>query len=104
MKTPCMFFNFAVVRQHFSTRAEDEDVILGNDVLIRCRVPSFVGDFLDVVGWINSEGENFVPGSQNNGKFGSLSTLVCKDSDNCSRCSFLNISVLSGFIYWIYWI
>ena len=73
-----MFFNFAVVRQHFSTRAEDEDVILGNDVLIRCRVPSFVGDFVDVVGWINSDGVNFVPGRQNYGKFGPLSTLVVR--------------------------
>ena len=73
-----MFFNFAVVRQHFRTRAEDEDVILGNDVLIRCRVPSFVGDFVDVVGWINSDGVNFVPGRQNFGKFGPLSTLVVR--------------------------
>lgn len=67
-----MFFNFTVVRQHFSTRAEDEDVILGNDVLIRCRVPSFVGDFVDIVGWIDSDGVNFVPERQNYGKFGPL--------------------------------
>ena len=70
-----MVFNFAVVRQHFSTRAEDEDVILGNDVLIRCRVPSFIGDFVDVVGWIDSDDINFVLGRQDYGKCGSLISL-----------------------------
>ena len=64
-----------MVRQHFNTRAEDEDVILGNDAIVRCRVPSFIGDFVDVVGWIDSDDINFVLGRQDYGKCGSLISL-----------------------------
>ena len=34
----------------------EEPVIMGNSALLKCNIPSFVADFLQVVGWINSEG------------------------------------------------
>ncbi len=34
-------------------------VILGNDALVRCTIPSFVADFVSVVGWVDSEGNQF---------------------------------------------
>ncbi len=51
-----------MVSQEFTTKAEDEYVIKGNDVLLRCRVPSFVADFVNVVGWTDSEGVDYVQG------------------------------------------
>ena len=32
-----------------------EQVILGNDVLLKCHIPSFVADFVTVESWIDSE-------------------------------------------------
>ena len=31
-------------------------VILGNDVLLKCDIPSFATDFVSVVDWVDSEG------------------------------------------------
>ena len=42
------------VNQVYSTKAEDEYVIKGNDVLMKCKIPSFVSDFVEVVGWIEN--------------------------------------------------
>ena len=43
---------------HFETRIGDEFVILGNDALMKCQVPSFVSDFLSVTGWVDERLEN----------------------------------------------
>ena len=34
-----------------------EYVILGNDALMKCSIPSFVADSVSVMGWTNSEDE-----------------------------------------------
>ena len=44
---------YLAVNQEYSTKAEDEYVIQGNDVLVKCKIPSFVADFVSVVGWID---------------------------------------------------
>ena len=43
----------SAVSQSYTTKAPDEYVILGNDVVVACKVPSFVADFVDVVGWVD---------------------------------------------------
>ena len=30
--------------------------MIGNDVLLKCAIPSFLADFLSVTGWVGSEG------------------------------------------------
>ena len=30
--------------------------MIGNDVLLKCVIPSFLADFLSVAGWVGSEG------------------------------------------------
>ena len=50
--TLCIFQ--IAVNQVYSTKAEDEYVIMGNDVL-KCKIPSFVSDFVEVVGWIETD-------------------------------------------------
>ena len=34
-------------------------VILGNDVILKCDTPSFAADFVSVVEWVDSEGVTF---------------------------------------------
>ena len=35
---------------------DEEQVILGNDILLKCDIPSFEADFITVDGWVDSEG------------------------------------------------
>lgn len=43
----------AVVSQFFITEAENEYVIKGNSAIMKCKIPSFVADFVTVEAWIN---------------------------------------------------
>ncbi len=43
--------------QQYTTKASDEYVILGNDIVVACKVPSFVQDFVEVIGWVDGQGE-----------------------------------------------
>ena len=53
-----------MVSQEYSTKAEDEYVIVGNDVLMKCKVPSFVSDQVTVINWIDNQGETLHSGSE----------------------------------------
>ena len=35
---------------------DEEQVMLGNEILLKCDIPSFVADFVVVDGWVDSEG------------------------------------------------
>ncbi|SPP73127.1 Hypothetical predicted protein, partial [Drosophila guanche] len=45
-----------VVHQFYQTRVIDEFVLRGNAATLKCLVPSFVADFIDVEAWIDEEG------------------------------------------------
>ena len=42
--------------QAYKTGASEEYIIIGNDALMKCYIPSFVTDFVSVVSWVDSEG------------------------------------------------
>lgn len=53
-----VFFYFiwlkhAVVSQFYISEAENEYVIKGNAAVMKCKIPSFVGDFVYIEAWIN---------------------------------------------------
>ncbi|XP_025414613.1 Down syndrome cell adhesion molecule-like protein Dscam2 isoform X27 [Sipha flava] len=48
----------AVVNQFYQTRVIDEYVLLGNSVVFKCLIPSFVSDFVQILGWIYDDGNN----------------------------------------------
>ena len=60
--------SFLVATQSYNTGSHEEYVIMGNDVLVKCTIPSFLADFLTITGWIDSEGHEFLADS-NYGKF-----------------------------------
>ena len=60
------FHCFLAVSQEYSTKAEDEYVIKGNDVLIKCKIPSFVADFVQVIGWIDNDHKPILPDDDGN--------------------------------------
>ena len=49
------FILFLVVIQSYVTDVFREQVIMGNDVLLKCHIPSFVADFVTVESWVDSE-------------------------------------------------
>jgi len=51
--------NFTVVLQNYVTGTEDEYVILGNTAVIKCKIPSFVADFVSVESWTSSDGQEY---------------------------------------------
>ncbi|XP_059477719.1 cell adhesion molecule Dscam2 isoform X23 [Neocloeon triangulifer] len=60
----------AVVSQYFVTEAENEYVIRGNSAVMKCKIPSFVSDFVSVEAWISDTGETYtVSSSQHDGKY-----------------------------------
>lgn len=50
-----------VVAQDYQTEAENEYVIRGNSVVMKCKIPSFVADFVSVQSWADSEGQTYFP-------------------------------------------
>ena len=51
----------------YKTDGSQEYVIVGNDALIKCQYPSFVSDFLSILGWADSEGEFYGVGQDTHG-------------------------------------
>ncbi|XP_072765861.1 Down syndrome cell adhesion molecule 1 isoform X8 [Anoplolepis gracilipes] len=54
----------AVVQQFYETRVIDEFVLCGNTATLKCLVPSFVADFVDVIEWLAEDGSMYSANSQ----------------------------------------
>lgn len=50
---------FPVVSQYYLSEAENEYVIRGNSVVLKCKIPSFVADFVTIEAWLDEEGNEF---------------------------------------------
>jgi Down syndrome cell adhesion protein 1 len=47
------------VAQPYESEAENEYVIRGNNVVLKCKIPSFVADFLQIVSWFDSDDNEY---------------------------------------------
>lgn len=50
----------SVVNQPYDGRVIDEYILRGNSAVLKCLVPSFVADFIEMVGWEISDGQVFI--------------------------------------------
>lgn len=50
-----------VVAQYYEADVNKEHVIRGNAAIIKCLIPSFVADFVEVVSWHTDQDETFYP-------------------------------------------
>ena len=57
-----------MVPQTYLLEAESENVIKGNSAVIKCKIPSFVADFVSVQAWEDGEGRSYMK-SDNYGNF-----------------------------------
>ncbi|KAK0076601.1 hypothetical protein PV326_010652, partial [Microctonus aethiopoides] len=53
-----------VVQQFYESRVIDEFVLRGNTAILKCLLPSFVGDFVDVVEWLADDGTSYLADDQ----------------------------------------
>ncbi len=67
----CSFYEFLpfleVTGQSYQAEILNEYVILGNDALLKCNIPSFVADFVGLDAWVTSAGDAFYPGGGGGG-------------------------------------
>ena len=45
----------SVVHQNYKVQVHDEFVIRGNGAVFRCHIPTFVREFVQVIGWFKDE-------------------------------------------------
>lgn len=48
-----------MVQQFYQTRVNDEFVLRGNTGTLKCLIPSFVGDFVQIVEWVSDQAETY---------------------------------------------
>ena len=64
--------NFTVVHQFYQSEVNNEYVIRGNAAILKCSIPSFVAEFVQIVGWQDDQGNTFNTGSES----GSLNLYI----------------------------
>ena len=63
----------SVASQDYRIGSEEEYVIDGNDALLKCKIPSFVADFVRVVNWEDDK-QNILYPNKNYGNESKLQT------------------------------
>lgn len=53
------YFLFPVVSQFFESQVSDEYVIKGNAAVLKCNIPSFVSDHVEIIEWVDSNGAQY---------------------------------------------
>ncbi|KRF98042.1 uncharacterized protein Dwil_GK22019, isoform D [Drosophila willistoni] len=59
----------AVVSQHYEEDIHKAFVIRGNSAILKCDIPSFVADFVNVISWHTDQDESFYPDAEYDGKY-----------------------------------
>lgn len=50
--------------QHYEEDIHKAFVIRGNSAILKCDIPSFVADFVNVISWHTDQEENFYPDTE----------------------------------------
>jgi hypothetical protein len=55
-----VIYHVAVVNQFYEAEIMTEYVIRGNTALLKCSIPSFVADFVQVESWVDNSGHTYI--------------------------------------------
>ena len=91
-----MLFLLSVASQVYKTSGNEEYVINGNDVIMKCNIPSFVADFVQITGWIDSEGKEYLLDNDYGNSIVKLDYLQEITSFRYQRFGFLNLCIFLG--------
>lgn len=61
----CIICCPAVVNQKYEAEILTEYVIRGNSGILKCSIPSFVADFVQVESWISNDGVSYTMSEKN---------------------------------------
>jgi Down syndrome cell adhesion molecule-like protein 1 len=50
-----------VIGQSYAAEVGNQHVMAGNAALLSCQLPSFVADLVGVVGWVDGQGNEYLP-------------------------------------------
>lgn len=53
-----------VVAQYYEADVNKEHVIRGNSAVMKCLIPSFVADFVEVVSWHTDDNDSYYPAQE----------------------------------------
>lgn len=59
----------SVVSQFYESQVYDEYTIRGNAAVLKCNIPSFVSDHVEIIEWVDSNGEHYTKDENNSGKY-----------------------------------
>ncbi|XP_050296010.1 cell adhesion molecule Dscam2 isoform X2 [Anthonomus grandis grandis] len=59
----------AVVKQKYDIQVSDEYVIAGNTAVLKCKIPTYVSDYVMVTSWVQDENINIYPNTDIGGKY-----------------------------------
>nr|XP_031839913.1 Down syndrome cell adhesion molecule-like protein Dscam2 isoform X3 [Nomia melanderi] len=83
----------AVVNQRYDPEVQCPGGFLGNNVLMRCNVPSFVRDHVTITSWLQEPSFNIYPSTMGDGKYHMLSSgelmilnITREDAEQSYRC------------------
>lgn len=85
------FLFYTVVQQFYQSRVIDEFVLKGNTGILKCLVPSFVTDFVQIEAWIADDGTTYSYDPKGQTKFGNWLVQTNETTINpsyklCSKC------------------
>ena len=85
--------------QNYNTRVSPEDVILGNDAIMKCSIPSFVSDFVQVQDWKDSEGLLLFPDANYGTNYGTNypDTIFSRDLEGATKCGTVGLNFGAPF-------
>ena len=66
-----------MITQDFKSNVDHETyVILGNDALLKCDVPSFVSDLVEISGWVDNQSNEYLPQTIHYGEFNRIFLIL----------------------------
>lgn len=89
---------FAVVNQNYEIDVFKETVIKGNDALLKCQIPSFVSDLVQVQGWVDSNGNNIQRNSQGKQQLGLVFRIVFVKYGALTQVNYVAKHTVCGYV------
>lgn len=57
-----------MVSQFYESQVYDEYVIKGNAAVLKCNIPSFVSDHVEIIDWVDTNGGHYTRDENTSGK------------------------------------
>ena len=81
-----------MILQDYQTEISNEHVILGNEAIFKCSIPSFVSDFVTITAWVDNKATSFELNSLHHGKCSMLLHIDNVEDSAWTLKSFLKVS------------